>query len=100
MVAEGPELTRADVDKLRALVFMDNHYVLDRKKRVPFIPQLAVVLKTAEGETTVLAALYTAQLRFVYGDQQVTIDCDPSVEEWREFALNFIKLPGLNEAQQ
>lgn len=97
VIAEGPDLDADAIKELRGLIFSDLHYTLDRKKRVPFVPQVAFVLQSEQGKVTVLAALFTAQLRFVFEDKQLTVDCDPIIDKWRQFAAQFIEVQGLDE---
>lgn len=66
---------------IQTLLIDDATYMFDAKKKCLFLPNLAIEMKLNEEKLTILIGTSCKQVRFIYGDEKITLDVDPAFPE-------------------
>ncbi|NGX58075.1 MAG: hypothetical protein K940chlam3_00976 [Chlamydiae bacterium] len=69
-------MTEQQVNTFAKLILNDDHYYFDKTKKCLFIPEMAVRV-SGEKDYIIFASYSAKQLKFVDGEKETILDCDP-----------------------
>lgn len=72
------ELSSTFLNEIRSLLMDDSSYLFVSKKNNLFVPNLALEMRMKKEKLVILIATGCKQVRFIQGEEQLTLECDPA----------------------